>query len=332
MGYDAIVVGGGHNGLVAGFYLARAGLRTVILERRDIVGGACVTEEFAPGFRASTGAYVLSMLRESDLARHAAGRSAGIHVDPAGPTLNVFPDGAHYTVGDDLAPTLEETRRFSRRDAHALAAVRRATSDGDRRCRDPVLRHDGARPAHAERARSAASWRALGGSRSDTGRDLLDCAFLFTTSAKQYLAEHFESEHVMAGARLARDQRQRRRPVDAGDRVRAAARSRERADRRRTARVGVRARRHGPASREMMADAAREAGAEIRTGAEVERILTTNGRATGVALANGEEIARASRAVERRPEAHVPAVGRRGRPSGSRSCRRSAPTAAWGRA
>ena len=65
MGYDAIVVGGGHNGLVAGFYLARAGLRTIILERRDIVGGACVTEEFAPGFRASTGAYVLSMLRES---------------------------------------------------------------------------------------------------------------------------------------------------------------------------------------------------------------------------------------------------------------------------
>ena len=65
MEYDAIVVGGGHNGLVAGFYLARAGLRTVILERRDIVGGACVTEEFAPGFRASTGAYVLSMLRES---------------------------------------------------------------------------------------------------------------------------------------------------------------------------------------------------------------------------------------------------------------------------
>ncbi len=50
MSYDAIVVGGGHNGLVAGFYLARAGLRTLILERRDIVGGACVTEEFAPGY------------------------------------------------------------------------------------------------------------------------------------------------------------------------------------------------------------------------------------------------------------------------------------------
>ena len=50
--YDVAIIGGGHNGLVAAFYLARAGLRTVVLERRSIVGGACVTEEFAPGFRA----------------------------------------------------------------------------------------------------------------------------------------------------------------------------------------------------------------------------------------------------------------------------------------
>ena len=63
--YDAIVIGGGHNGLVAAFYLARRGLRPVVLERRDIVGGCCVTEEFAPGYRASTGAYVLSMLRQA---------------------------------------------------------------------------------------------------------------------------------------------------------------------------------------------------------------------------------------------------------------------------
>ena len=58
--WDVAIVGGGHNGLVAAFYLAAAGLETVVLERREIVGGCAVTEEFAPGFHASTGAYVLS--------------------------------------------------------------------------------------------------------------------------------------------------------------------------------------------------------------------------------------------------------------------------------
>ena len=61
--YDAIVVGGGHNGLTAAAYLARAGLSTVVLERRDIIGGCCVTEEIAPGCRASTTSYMASMLR-----------------------------------------------------------------------------------------------------------------------------------------------------------------------------------------------------------------------------------------------------------------------------
>ncbi len=153
MGYDAIVVGGGHNGLVAGFYLARAGLRTVILERRDIVGGACVTEEFAPGFRASTGAYVLSMLRES-IWRDMRLVQRGIRVDAAGPTLNVFPDGAHYTVGDDADLTLQETRRFSRRRRRRARAVRRGPRPV-RGCGDPVLRAHAAGSTRPKRARSA---------------------------------------------------------------------------------------------------------------------------------------------------------------------------------
>ena len=90
--WDAVIVGGGHNGLVAGFYLARAGLRTLILERRPFVGGACNTEEFAPGYRASTGAYVLSMLRPA-IWRDMQLVARGIDVSPAGPTLNLYPDG-----------------------------------------------------------------------------------------------------------------------------------------------------------------------------------------------------------------------------------------------
>jgi len=61
--YDAIVIGAGHNGLTAAAYLARAGLSTLVLERRDIVGGCCVTEEIAPGCRVSTTSYIASMLR-----------------------------------------------------------------------------------------------------------------------------------------------------------------------------------------------------------------------------------------------------------------------------
>ena len=82
--YDVAIVGAGHNGLVAAYYLARAGLRPVVLERRDIVGGCCVTEEFAPGYRASTGAYVLSMLREP-IWRDMRLVERGVAVDPAGP-------------------------------------------------------------------------------------------------------------------------------------------------------------------------------------------------------------------------------------------------------
>ena len=98
--WDAVIVGGGHNGLVAGFYLARAGLRTLILERRPFVGGACNTEEFAPGFRASTGAYVLSMLRPA-IWTDMKLVERGIVVDPAGPTLNLYPDGAQLGLHQD---------------------------------------------------------------------------------------------------------------------------------------------------------------------------------------------------------------------------------------
>ena len=90
--YDAVIVGAGHNGLVAGFYLAHAGLNTLLLEQRPFVGGAVVTEQFLPGHFAGTGAYVLAMLREA-IWRDMRLSQRGLTVDAAGPALHVFPNG-----------------------------------------------------------------------------------------------------------------------------------------------------------------------------------------------------------------------------------------------
>ena len=86
--YDVIVIGGGHNGLVCGAYLAKAGLRTLVLERREIFGGAAVTEEFSPGFRASRFSYVMSLLHPRVI-RDLELKSFGLEVLPANPAARV---------------------------------------------------------------------------------------------------------------------------------------------------------------------------------------------------------------------------------------------------
>ena len=271
--YDAVIVGGGHNGLVAGFYLARAGLRTLVLERRPFVGGACNTEEFAPGFRASTGAYVLSMLRES-IWHDMRLVQRGIVVDAAGPTLNLYPDGASYTVGDDMAANVEATRRFSSADARALPRfeddLERAGAGGA-----ALLRLDGTRSARAIAVGSGGAGE-VGAHRPAPAQ----------APGRPRVPVLDEREPVPVGAvrersregraRLARDQRQRGRAVDAGHRVRAAARSRERGDRRRGTTVGVRARRHGRAHRD---DGRR--GARGRMRGPMRRRGRTGGHARG---------------------------------------------------
>ncbi|MGB6390917.1 MAG: NAD(P)/FAD-dependent oxidoreductase, partial [Candidatus Acidiferrales bacterium] len=121
--YDAIVVGAGHNGLTAAAYLGRAGLSTLVLERREIVGGCCVTEEIAPGCRASTTSYIASMLRptiirELDLGAH------GLRMVPCEPGLLVpFPDGSVVPWWADRARTAEEFRKISPRDAKTFVRV-----------------------------------------------------------------------------------------------------------------------------------------------------------------------------------------------------------------
>lgn len=120
---DAVIVGGGHNGLVCAFYLARAGLKVTLLERRAVVGGAAVTEEFHPGFRNSVAAYTVSLLNPAIIHDMALGRH-GLRIVER-PLSNFLPldDGQYLKVG--AGNTAAEVARFSRRDADRLAAYQR---------------------------------------------------------------------------------------------------------------------------------------------------------------------------------------------------------------
>lgn len=121
--YDAIIVGGGHNGLTAAAYLARAGLSTLVLERREIVGGCCVTEEIAPGCRVSTTSYIASMLRpevisELRLADH------GLRMIPCDPAIQVpFPDGHVVPWWVDRERAKTEFGKISKKDATRFVEV-----------------------------------------------------------------------------------------------------------------------------------------------------------------------------------------------------------------
>jgi phytoene dehydrogenase-like protein len=121
--YDAIIVGAGHNGLTAAAYLARAGLTTLVLERREIVGGCCVTEEIAPGCRVSTASYIASMLRpevisDLHLAQH------GLRMVPCDPAVQVpFPDGQVVPWWADRKRAKAEFARISCRDAETFVHI-----------------------------------------------------------------------------------------------------------------------------------------------------------------------------------------------------------------
>ncbi|MBO9725547.1 MAG: NAD(P)/FAD-dependent oxidoreductase [Novosphingobium sp.] len=194
--YDAVIIGGGHNGLVCAFYLARAGLKVRILERRDVVGGAAVTEEFHPGFRNSVASYTVSLLQpkviaDMRLADH------GYRVIER-PISNLLPqeDGGYLKLGGGLERTQPEFRRFSAHDAEVLPAYYDALETVAEVLRDLALKSP---PNAGDGWRglidAALQGRKLSGLSLQAQRDVLD---LFTKSARSLLDGWFESEAVKA--------------------------------------------------------------------------------------------------------------------------------------
>jgi phytoene dehydrogenase-like protein len=121
--YDAIVIGAGHNGLTAAAYLAGAGLSTLVLERREIVGGCCVTEEIAPGCRVSTTSYIASMLRP-EVIRDLRLGDFGLRMVPCDPAIQVaFPDGRVVPWWAQRDRAVTEFRKYSARDAETFVRV-----------------------------------------------------------------------------------------------------------------------------------------------------------------------------------------------------------------
>jgi phytoene dehydrogenase-like protein len=279
------IVGGGHNGLVAAFYLARAGMRTIVLERRSIIGGACVTEEFAPGFRASPGAYVLSMLRPA-IWRDFRLRARGLRVDAGGPSPNLFPDGARFVLDPDPAAALDAIRRRSPADARAFPSYERTLERiagalmpmFDLTAPDPTRLH----------ARDLLGQLRLASIGARHRRSIDEMAFLFSASASRYLDEHFDDDMVKAALGWESISNTLAGPATPGT---AYGLLHEAASGGSGGGVGWGFVRGGMGVLTgMLADAARERGAEIVTDAPVASIDLRGDRAVGVVLEDGREI------------------------------------------
>jgi len=284
--YDAVVIGGGHNGLTAAAYLGRAGRRVLVLERRHVLGGAAVTEEVFPGFRISVCSYVVSLLRpeiirELDLPRH------GLEILPLDGTFTPMQGGDYLWRVNDHAATRREIARHSKLDAEAYDEYGKAMVDMARFVK-PILGMTPPDPMSL-RPRDLLALLGLGRRfRALGAADRRNQLQLMTMSAVDFLDQWFETDVLkatMAASGVIGTFLGVRSPGTAyvllhhymGE-IDGAFRS-----------WGFSRGGTGAISN-AIALAAREAGVEIRTEAPVARIRTHGGRATGVVLANGDEI------------------------------------------
>jgi phytoene dehydrogenase-like protein len=286
MKYHAIVIGGGHNGLTAAAYLARAGRKVLILERRHVVGGAAVTEEVFPGFRFSVASYVVSLLRpeiirDLDLPRH------GLEILPLDGTFTPMPNGDHLWRVNDHAKTRRAIARHSRLDAEAYDEYGKAMVEMARFVK-PILNMTPPDPMTRD-PRELMKLVFLGKRfHGLADADRYNQVQLMTMSAVDFLDQWFETDVLkatMAASGIIGTFLGVRSPGTAyvllhhymGE-IDGAFRSWG------FARGGT------GAISNAIAGAAREAGAEIRTEAPVARIRVHRGQAIGVVLANGDEL------------------------------------------
>lgn len=283
--YDAIIVGGGHNGLVNGAYLAKAGLKTLILERRHVVGGAAITEELYPGFSFTTFSYALSLLRpeiihELELPRH--GFMPLLMPSTFAPT----DDGDYLLLGKDKGENHHQIARHSKHDADAYDAYShmmdqvvhaiRPLMDSippDITSKDPV-----------ERSRMAA----IGSYLADLPpRVMHDLVRLLTGSAADILEDYFESDIMQGWLASSGIIGSKVGPRSQGSGLVLLYHSFGEHD----SAYGTWAFHKGGNGgfTQVLARAAEAFGAEIRLESPVESVLTENGRAIGVALEDGTE-------------------------------------------
>ena len=274
--YDAVIVGAGHNGLTAAAYLAKAGLSVLVLERREIVGGACVTEELFPGFRLNVASYTLGML-QPEIVRELGLGKLGFESYVRDPQyLAVFPDGRYLLVYPDLERTLPEVRKLSRRDALAWP---RFEADGARV--GAVLRRYFLQPAERW------TWGDLAAEFKGADERLLARFILGSTRA--LVEAYFESPAIQGVQAFGGAVGTFVGPSTPGSAYSKAHHL--------AGRIGDHLGCFGyvrggmGALSEALAAAVRRHGGVIRTGAAVERILVRAGAATGVVLAGGEEVA-----------------------------------------
>ena len=284
--YDAIVVGGGHNGLINAAYLARAGLRVVVLERRHLVGGAAVTEEIHPGFKYSVASYVVSLLRpeiirDLQLARH------GLEILPLESTITPLPNGDYLGRWADHDQTRRELYRHSPRDAEAYDDF--ATLMYQLACAvKPFLSMIPPDPISPS-LRDVRTLLDLGRHMRGLGeRQAHALLKLGTMSAVDFLDEWFESDPLKATMSASGIIGTFLGPRSPGTAYVLLHHYMGEIDG--VFRAWGFAKGGNGAVSESIASSAAAHGAEIRTGATVERVLTANGRATGVVLEGGEEL------------------------------------------